>query len=256
LLWVPRLSGFIIDENRAGFTLVMFQALLDKFTRRTRYTSFLRVVIVLFLLFTLSRSAIICWLAYYLFSEVFWERLKARKAALSAMAIVAVCSVIFLVYRTEISALMDVWQISDMVAERTSSGSTSSTAQHIELINRGFDTWSATPRTLIGGIGFGASYKVLGDFWGESKYGNFHDLYVTILAEGGLPAFLLLMTLLGYPAIKRKGAASWVAAVVIFNIPYQTPMEPILWFSLALLWSLESKDYRLRLFIPVRAAAT
>jgi hypothetical protein len=256
LFWVPRLSGFIIDENRAGFTLVMFLALLDKFTRRTRYTCFLRVVIAVFLLLTFSRSAILCWFAYVLFSERFWRHLKTLKMAFSATAIVAVCSLIFLVYRTEIGALMDIWQISDMMSERANSGTGSSTEEHIELIERGFNTWLATPRTVVSGIGFAASYKVLPDIWKDNKYGNFHDLFVSVLAEGGLPAFLLFITLLAYPVSKRKGATSWIAAIAVFNIPYQSPMEPVLWFSLALLWSLEPKDYGVRFSMPVRTATT
>jgi hypothetical protein len=252
LFWVPRLSGFLVDENRAGFTLVMFLALLDKFTQRTRYTSFLRFVIVVFLLFTFSRSAILCWFAYVLFSERFWRQLKTVKAAFSATAIIVVCSLAFLVYRTEIAALMDLWQISDMMSERANSGTGSSTKEHIELIERGFNTWLATPRTVVSGIGFAASYKVLPDIWKDNKYGNFHDLFVTVLAEGGLPAFLLFMTLVGYPLFKRRDATSWIAAIAVFNIPYQSPMEPVLWFSLALLWSLEPKDYSVQLSIPAR----
>lgn len=247
LFLIPRFSGFVIDENRAGFMLVMFWALLDKFAPRTRYTSFLRFVIVLFLLFTFSRSAIICWLAYILFSKKFWMRLKTRKAAFVLASLAVVSSLIFVVYRTEINGLMELWQISDMVEERMSSGRGSSTQTHIELIRRGFDAWAATPRTMIAGMGFGSSYKVLGDFWGDSKYGNFHCLYVTILAEGGLLAFFLLMILLGYPFFQREGAASCVAAIAIFNVPLQAHMEPILWLVVALVWSYERKTRKNRI---------
>ena len=43
-------------------------------------------------------------------------------------------------------------------------------------------------------------------------------MYVSVLAELGLPAFLLFMILLGYPIIGRKGTASCIAAIATFNV--------------------------------------
>jgi hypothetical protein len=114
------------------------------------------------------------------------------------------------------------------------------------LIQRGFDTWTTSTHTVVTGIGFAASPRVLGDFFGDNKYANFHDLYVSVLAELGLPAFLLLMILLVYPIIGRKGAASFVAAIVIFNVFLQSFLEPIFWVALALMWSFELRRRRPR----------
>jgi hypothetical protein len=246
LFWLPRLSGFSADENRAGFVLVMYLALLDRFVAKTRYTRFLRVAIGLFVLLALSRSAMLCWLAYYLFSSAFWKSLTTRRAALRVATLVIVCSLVGLVYRKEIAGLLELWQVSDMVSDRLSGEEGSSGGDHVRLIQRGFDTWSSSTRTVVAGIGFAGAPKVLGDFFGDDKYGNFHDLYVTILAELGLPAFVLLLILLGYPIIGRKGTAACIAAIAIFNVPYQSHMEPIFWVVLALLWSFEPKNRRPR----------
>jgi ABC-type antimicrobial peptide transport system permease subunit len=67
-----------------------------------------------------------------------------------------------------------------------------------------------------------------------------------VLAELGLPAFLLFMILLGYPIIGRKGAGPCIAAIAIFNVALQSYMEPIFWVALALAWSFELKGWRLR----------
>jgi hypothetical protein len=86
----------------------------------------------------------------------------------------------------------------------------------------------------------------LGDFFGDVKYSNFHDLYVSLLAELGLPAFLLFLILLGYPIFGREGAAPWIAAIAIFNVFLQGFLEPIFWVALALAWSFELKGRRTR----------
>jgi hypothetical protein len=85
---------------------------------------------------------------------------------------------------------------------------------------------------------------VVVDFFGDdNKYGNFHCLYVTVLAETGLLAFMVLIFLLGYPIIGRAGALSTMIAIMIFNVSYQSHMEPIFWLVLALVWSGERRRW-------------
>ena len=244
LYWIPRLSGFCLDSNRAGFILVMYLALLDRFVTKTRYTRFLRFAIACFILLAVSRSATLCWIAYYLFSSGFWKRLSNPRAAFRVATLAIVCLLVGLVYRQEIAGLAELWQLSDIVSDRLSSDPGSTAGSHIQLIQRGFATWTTSTRTVVGGIGFAGAHRVLGDFFGDVKYANFHDLYVSVLAELGLPAFLLLMILLGYPIFGRKGAASWIAAIAIFNVFLQSFLEPIFWVALALAWSFELKGRR------------
>jgi hypothetical protein len=241
-LWAPRLSGVCLDANRAGFILVMYLALLDRFAAKTRYTRFLRFAIGFFLLLTVSRSATLCWIAYYVFSSALWKRLTTPRAAFRVAALAIFGLLVGLAYRKEIAGLLDVWELSDTVSDRLSVDQGSSGGNHIQLIKRGLDTWSTSPHTLVAGIGFAGAPRVLGDFFGDDKYGNFHSLYVTVLAELGLPAFLLLLILLGYPIIGRTRAVSCIAAIAIFNVPYQTHMEPMFWLVVALLWSFEKKN--------------
>ena len=130
------------------------------------------------------------------------------------------------------------------MSDRLSSDQGSTARSHIQLIQRGFATWTTSTRTVVGGIGYAGASRVLDDFFGDIKYANFHDLYVSVLAELGLPAFLVFMILLVYPIIGRKGAASFVAAIAIFNVFLQSFLEPIFWVSLALVWSFELKGPR------------
>lgn len=252
-VFAPRLSGYCLDSNRAGFILVMYLVLLDRFAAKTRYVRFLRFAIGFFILLAVSRSAMLCWFAYYAFSAAFWRPLSSRRAALGLTAVAMVCLLVGFTYRTQIAGLLELWQVSDVVSDRLSGEQGTSGGDHIELIRRGFETWSNSPRTVVAGIGFAGAPKFLGDIFGDSKYGNFHDLYVSVLAELGLPAFLLLMILMGYPMIGRRGAASCIAAIAIFNVFLQSYMEPVFWVALALVWSYELKGRWLR-NLPSRAA--
>jgi hypothetical protein len=246
LIWAPRLSGVSLDSNRAGFILVMYLVLLDRFAAKTRYVRFLRFVIGVFILLVTSRSAMLCWFAYYAFSSGFWKRLATRRAAFGLAAGATICLLAGFVYRTEISDVLELWQVSDAVSNRLSGEQGTSGGEHIELIRRGYETWSNSPRTVVAGIGFAGAPRVLGDIFGDSKYGNFHDLYVSVLAELGLPAFLLFMILLAYPMVGRSGAAPCIAAIAVFNVFLQSYMEPIFWVALALAWSYALKGRRLR----------
>jgi hypothetical protein len=244
--FAPRLSGYCLDSNRAGFILVMYLVLLDRFSAKTRYTRFLRFAIGFFILLAVSRSAMLCWFAYYLFSKEFWKHLTTRRAAFRVATLAVVGLLVGLVYREEITGLVELWQVSDIVSDRLSGEQGTSGGDHIQLIQRGLETWSSSSHTVIAGIGFAGAPRFLGDFFGDNKYGNFHSLYVSILAELGLPAFLLFMILLGYPLIGRKGAVSCVAAIATFNLALQSYMEPVFWVALALVWSFELKGWRVR----------
>lgn len=246
LFWIPRLSGYSLDSNRAGFILVMYLALLDRFAPKTGYTRFLRFIVACFILIAVSRSAMLSWLAYYLFSAGVWKRMTSAKVVFRLATVGLVLLVVGLIYREEIAMAAQLWQVSDIISDRLSSDATSTAGSHFQLIQRGFETWTTSTRTVVGGIGFAGSPRVLGDFFGDNKYGNFHDLYVSVLAELGLPAFLLLMILLFYPMKKRRGAAPFIAAMVAFNIFLQSFLEPIFWVSLALAWSFEPSTPRQR----------
>ena len=246
LLWAPRLSGVCLDSNRAGFILVMYLVLLDRFAPKTRYTRFLRFAVGFFILLAASRSAMLCWFAYYLFSKAFWKHMTTRRAAFRVATLAVVALLVGLVYREEISGLLELWQVSDILSDRLSGEQGTSGGDHLQLIQRGLETWSSSPHTVVAGIGFAGAPRFLGDFFGDNKYGNFHSLYVSVLAELGLPAFLLFMILLGYPLVGRKGAVSCIAAIATFNLALQSYMEPVFWVVLALVWSYELKGWRVR----------
>jgi hypothetical protein len=255
--WVPRLSGTTYDANRSGFVLTMYLVLLDRFAAKSRYALSLRWAIAFLVLLTISRSAVLCWLVYHLFSKTFWARLASRRAVIWLAAIAVIGSLVYVAYQEEIEVLAEAWEISDAVSAKMSMDQGSSGESHVLLIRRGVETWLTSTQTVITGIGFAAAPKVLADFFGDDKHGNFHCLYVTVLAESGFAALIVLMFLIGYPAIGRKGAVSCIAAIMVFNLSYQSHMEPLFWAVLALLWSYERKHRpRLRSLVSGSIAAS
>jgi hypothetical protein len=241
LFWIPRFSGPAIDPNDAGFTLVMYLVLLDAFVIKSRYTRVLRFAIAIFVLMSLSRSALLCLLAYFVFSRAFWGRLSFRRTVPWLVAPAVLCSLLWVTHKNEIMDLVELWQVSDMISDRLSTGEGSSGGDHVQLIKRGIETWSSSTRTMITGIGFGAEPRILSDFFGDDKHGNFHCLYVTVLAGLGLPAFILLMVILGYPIVAKEGATPGIAAIATFSLPYQAHTSPMFWLILAVLWASKPK---------------
>jgi hypothetical protein len=241
----PILSGTTFDANRSGFVLMMYLVLLDRFAAKWRYTPGFRILISVLILLTLSRSATLCWLAYHFFSRSFWKKLLSRRVMARTVSIAIVGSLLCVAYQKELLELLDAWEISDAVSAKLSMDPGSSGENHILLIQRGMTTWQTSAKTVVAGIGFAAAPKVLEDFFQDDKHGNFHSLYVTALAEMGLPAFLILMVILVYPVVGRSGALPCIAAVMIFNVSYQTHMEPVFWLILALMWSygMERSDF-------------
>jgi hypothetical protein len=239
--WVPRLSGSGIDPNDAGFSLVMYLVLLDAFVPKSRYSGLLRFAIAIFVLVSLSRSALLCWLAYFVFSRAFWRQLSLRRTVPWLVGLTILCSFLWVTYKSEIMDMVELWQVSDMISARLSTGEGSSGGDHLMLIQRGLETWSSSTRTMIAGIGLGAEPRVLSDFFGDDKHGNFHCLYVTVLTGLGLPAFIVLMVILGYPIVGKEGATPGIAAIATFSLPYQAHTSPMFWLILAVLWAFKPK---------------
>jgi O-antigen ligase len=161
----------------------------------------------------------------------------SRRVLTGLIAILALGLLLFVKYQQELTAVAEAWEISDAISAKLSMDTGSSGESHVLLIERGLNTWLASTKTVMTGIGYAAAPKVLADFFGDDKRGNFHSLYITTLAEMGLPAFIALLFLLGYPIFGRRSSICAIAAILVFNLTYQTETEPLFWLMLALLWS-------------------
>ena len=146
LFWIPRLSGFCLDANRAGFILVMYMALRGSFrcqnalhalpSRCPPVLAFYRGIEI--------SNALSC--LHNLFSHGLWSAWQPHARPLGWPRLTIVCLLASLVYRKEIVTLAELWQFSDIVSDRLSSDPSGTAGSHIQLIQRGFATWTTSTR--------------------------------------------------------------------------------------------------------------
>ncbi len=230
--FIPRLSGMVADQNRAGLVLLFFGWILATRPGLPPRRGYLAFTVVLMLL-TLSRSVGVAALATFIILVL--ERRIRRVSpglVLGALLVVAGTTAAILVSPgmregagTALQPLGDRFSVEE-----------GSSQIHLVLIERGIQEATASPARVALGIGYGSSYTVLEDIFPGNRYGNFHSLYVTIFAESGVFALLLLLALLVTPLVRGGPYRALVAGVAVFNIFYQATNDPAFWVILTLAW--------------------
>jgi hypothetical protein len=228
--FIPRLSGTVVDPNQAGLVLLVYAFLAP----RARWWA------VALLVLTLSRSAALGAIVLGVASA--WQFGWAHRPAPVRRLLVGVAVVaagLVLVARSP-AAVENTARMIAPFAERFGMVDGGSSAQHGALIVRAADEGSRTlPRALLG-LGWGASYIVLQDFFPGNRYGNFHSLYGTVFAEAGIFALISVLAMLLLPLARLTHWRPIVAAFIVFNFSYQSTTEPAFWFLLALAWVAQS----------------
>ncbi len=234
--YAPRLAGVSTDMNRGGMLLVFYSFLVFKFGGFSKARiPFLYIAFILLML-TLSRSAL---LAYVLMITVLLlQRGSLSLTALRRFVVGLVGAASFLVMYIAINSQIESrFNFGAILAERASTlvGGTSGRL-HLELIERGLSISTSSVKNFLFGIGFGNSFMVLNDFFPGDKYGNFHSIYVSLLAEAGIVSLLLFLLLSLYPFLTSKQYIPLMVGILVFNVLYQLTLEPVLWFCIALFW--------------------
>jgi hypothetical protein len=230
---VPRLGGPVSDANRAGFVLLFAWLVISEGERRPAIRHLLLAFVTLFLALTISRSAWLGAATMFLVMSARRRDHSTRKPALAGLLLLVAGIVLYFanpgVVERAASAL------TSPVAQRLST-SEGSAQGHLALIERGIGEATESVPTSLVGLGYGNAHLVLQDVFPGNKYGNFHSMYVSMFAESGILAVLLMLTLLLAPLI---GGGPWrplIAGAIVFNIFYQTPTEPAFWLALAAAW--------------------
>jgi hypothetical protein len=229
----PRLSGAVGDPNRAGLLLLIFgYAIAWSGWARVRTYRWLGLITVLGIL-TISRSAAIAAIVTLLLTPLVARRVRIPIRALAVAALLAAAGVGALMrgVATNSQALVRLAPLANRLSVGEASG-----AEHLLLLRRGFqEATRSTSRTLLG-IGYGASFTVLDDIFPGNRYGNFHSLYITMFAECGIFALLLMGLLLAVPLLRANPYRALIGGLAAFNVFYQSPSEPVFWLVLALAW--------------------
>lgn len=228
----PRPSGFTLDMNRGGFMLVFFFFCIMSFGRKTLVNRSFLILAFALLLVTFSRSAILAFLIFF-GSELMRRRrvINWKGAKYYLFVLVILFGAMF--FATKDQSNLDV---ETLLLERTSFSSGDSGGEHQELVVKGIETAATSWKTIAIGVGFGSSYTVLGDFFGAYKNGNFHSLYITILAESGVLSLMVFLMLLVTPMFLSRPFFSIMLSLIIFNVSYLLLLDPVFWVLIVWSW--------------------
>ena len=230
---VPRISGQVMDANRGGLLMVFYLFILLRWDR----PGFRRWVWLtlgsMFVLLSLSRSAILTGFitVFLIWSE--GRKFRVNRRAVCAVLIGLIVSTGWLMASS--STRSSIVRGLEPLAQRLSP-TEASTQEHFVLLGRGVEEGVESVKRATIGMGYGNSYMELQDIFPGNKYGNFHSLYVTMLAESGVLALILSLILLGYPLGLPGAWRPLIWGFLAFNIFYQTLAEPLFWFALAMAW--------------------
>jgi hypothetical protein len=230
---VPRLGGPVSDANRGGFVLLVFGLLIAYGEPRQTLRRFSLTLVALFLLLTISRSA---WLGAIVMGAALVVRQRGRVPLGPVLVALALATASFGAFLTNPSLALRAASVVTLPLTSRLAAGEGSAQGHLALIERGVaDATESVPNALIG-LGYGNAHLVLQDVFPGNKYGNFHSLYVSMLAESGVAALMLTLALLLTPLIAGGPWRPLIAGAIVFNVFYQTPTEPAFWFALAMAW--------------------
>lgn len=229
---VPRLPGLVGDANRTGYLLAVYWTVISRGERRPARRRIALGVVGLLLLLTFSRSALLAIATAIVVEFMTRSRPPTAKIAAVAMALLTVGTGMVIAS----PKLQNVFLSAGAQAAKRASPNESSAKSHVQLIERGIEEGSSSvPNGLIG-LGYGNAYLVLQDYFPGNRYGNFHSLYITMFAEMGVIAFIVIIILMFTPVFLGGPWRPLAAAAMAFNIFYQTGTEPIFWFVLSMAW--------------------
>lgn len=234
-----RPSGVSEDMNRGAMLLGVYLFLLYYYYGNFRYKTIITIVTLIALFFSLSRSAIISVFIAFLFLQIHNKHYKAKHLIKYTLVFfIAIVLIINLLGLLNIDSTI----LESLLAERSSFSSDTSAGIHLDLIKDGIDLVLTDLKIFVSGIGFGNSFKVLTEYYGDNKYGNFHSVYITVLVETGIFSFLCFMYIIIYPILRKMSIYPLVLGIAAFNVFYLLILEPYFWFITALSWSGLSKQ--------------
>jgi hypothetical protein len=189
--WI-RNSSFAGEPNFLGMYFVFLLQIAFLFIRSLFFKHLAAFVLLIAILSTFSRAAIICGVIVY----INWAIYFFKKASIwSKLAIWFVIGSSFLfLYSIQLNKVDEI----DNAILSISSRDFSSDNQRLNIFNQSLGIFSNYP------LGVGPSnYSVYAkNLYGQAGEPNPHNSYLTILVEEGLPGFILLILMLSILLIK------------------------------------------------------
>ena len=229
-----RVRGASGDANRAGIFMIINSYIMIQYCKRPMMKVAFCVANVAVLVLTLSRTAALCLLMYVVLQARVSKKIKFQK--LFKMIIVFLLIIAIIIGLCQIPIIEEaVEHTLDRLQTRDASAN-----EHIRYIKTGIHAACTNVKIFLIGNGYGVSANILG---GTGKYINFHNAYVSFLAECGLLSMIFFILLLIYPIQKNKSQLPIVMVLLFANIPYQIYVEPYFWFLLPFICIIPQTKY-------------
>lgn len=222
-----RVRGASGDPNRAGIFMIIASYIILRYCERPALKVVVCIVNAAVLILTLSRTAFLCLALFVVLHIRITKRKRKNDIIRTIIYFFLVLGIIISLYQVP----MIKEAVDHMLLKRLKSQDASAKG-HVELIISGLKAAFTDIKILLLGNGYGVSSNLTGFV---SKYSNFHNAYVSFLAECGIFSALLFIAMQGYVLLKDKKQLPIIAVLVLANIPYQIYIEPYYWFLLPLL---------------------
>ena len=239
--YFPRLEGGFIDPNVCGyyFSFLFFLSRMLKISNKKN-----DALMILFIVLTISRSAIAAFLVTLLLFNFNFAKLSLKKT-LTAISIFVVGCISFL-GALKVLGLWDYFEKA-IIIRLTSKGSTNI---HNSLIELGFQETIKSLSTFCFGSGFSSSpyfaYDLLKGVGNKWKYANFHSEYISIFFETGVLGLILYYSIIFFPFLHIKKSKIKLFPILILillqGVFYQQYNFHYYWIILAIVLSLNLRN--------------
>lgn len=222
-----RVRGASGDPNRAGIFMIINSYLILRYCERPALKVVVCTVNAVVLALTLSRTAFLCLVLFVVLHIRVPKLMQKKNLIRTVIFFLLTLGLIFGLYQIPI-----IKETVDHMLFKRINSQDASAHLHVELIKSGVRAAFSNIKILLVGNGYGVSSNITGLL---TKYSNFHNAYVSFLAECGITSMLLFITIQVYVLLKDKKQFPIMAVLVLANIPYQIYIEPYYWFLLPLL---------------------
>lgn len=218
-----RVRGASGDPNRAGIFMIVNSYIMLQYCKRPALKVAICGINVAVLALTLSRTAALCLVLFVILQLRVTEKISRQNIFRVTVMVLLIMAMVVALYQVPV-----IQEAVDHTMERLQTRDASAN-EHIRSIETGIRVAFSNMKIFLVGNGYGISTNILG---GTGKYVNFHNAYVSFLAECGFLSMVLFFALMVYPLWKNKSQLPIIAVLMFANIPYQIFIEPYFWFLL------------------------